>query len=133
MKFAMRIILILFVLVASLLVCSLIISVLLPQFWENRLIVISLSLITAIAISVLVWKKMSFSSDRLEIHMLVWAIVMGAIGFIAGLLGPLLFHWGGNQGPLLGILYTGPLGFIIGLISGAIYWKFDKTHKIAKS
>ena len=132
MKTAMRIILSLFVFVASLLFCSLIISVLLPQFGENRLMTISISLFIAIAITVLVWKKMSFSSDRLEIHMLVWAIVMGAIGFIAGFLGPLLFHWGGNQGPLLGILYTGPLGFIIGLISGAIYWKFNKTHKIAK-
>jgi hypothetical protein len=94
---------------------------------------IIISLLIASAISVLAWKKMSVNADRLETHMLIWGIIIGAIGFIVGIFGPLLFHWGGNQGPLLGILYTGPLGFIIGLISGAIYWKFYRTHKLAKS
>jgi hypothetical protein len=133
MKTSIRIILSLFVFAASLLFCILVISSLVPQLRENRLLSISISILIALAISVLAWKKMSINADRLEIHMLAWGIIIGSIGLIAGFLGPIIFHWGGNQGPLLGILYTGPLGFIIGLISGAIYWKFYRTQKLAKS
>jgi hypothetical protein len=133
MKTSIRIILSLFVFAASLLFCLLVISSLVPQLRENRLLSISISILIALAISVLAWKKMSINTDRLEIHMLAWGIIIGSIGLIAGFVGPIIFNWGGNQGPLLGILYTGPLGFIIGLISGAIYWKFYRTHKLAKS
>jgi hypothetical protein len=108
MKTALRIILSLFVFVASYLFCTLAISSLLPQIRENRLLAISISLLIAIAISVLAWKKMSINAARLEIYMLVWGIIIGSIGLIVGFLGPMFFHWGGNQGPLLGILYTGP-------------------------
>jgi hypothetical protein len=131
MKTAIRIILSLFVFVASYLFCTLAISSLLPQFRENRLLAISIPLLIAIAISVLAWKKMSINAARLEIYMLVWGIIIGAIGLIVGIFGPLLFHWGGNQGPLLAI-FTGPVGFTIGLITGAIYWKFYRTNKLAK-
>jgi hypothetical protein len=133
MKTAIRIILSLFVFVASYLFCTLAISSLLPQIRENRLLAISIPLFIAIAISVLAWKKMSINAARLEIYMLVWGIIIGSIGLIVGFLGPILFHWGGNQGPLLGILYTGPLGFTIGMISGAICWKLYRTRKLINS
>lgn len=51
-----------------------------------------------------------------------WALVIGAIGFVAGFFGPLLFSPGANQGPMLGILITGPLGVLIGAIGGLIRW-----------
>jgi len=47
-----------------------------------------------------------------------YAIVMGAVGFCLGFFGPILFG-GVAQGPLLGIIFTGPLGFVLGGIIGA--------------
>ena len=48
------------------------------------------------------------------------ALILGGIGFAAGFFGPIIFAPGANQGPLLGIFITGPLGFVIGLIYGVI-------------
>lgn len=50
--------------------------------------------------------------------MLRWAIVLGAIGFLGGFVGPVIVTPEANQGPLLGLLITGPLGFILGLLVG---------------
>lgn len=46
---------------------------------------------------------------------------------VIGFNGPIIFSES-NQGPLLGILITGPLGYILGLFDGAIVWLF-KTKK----
>jgi len=43
------------------------------------------------------------------------AVVVGAIGFAAGFFGPIIFAPEANQGPLLGIFITGPLGFVFGM------------------
>ena len=48
------------------------------------------------------------------------AILVGGIGFLAGFVGPILLAPGANQGPLLGIFVTGPLGFAVGALSGAV-------------
>jgi hypothetical protein len=49
------------------------------------------------------------------------ALVVGAIGFVSGFFGPLIFAPEANQGPLLGIFYTGPLGFLLGGVGGFLY------------
>ena len=49
------------------------------------------------------------------------AMTVGTIGFLGGFFGPMIFAPGANQGPLLGIFYTGPLGFVIGGIGGLFY------------
>lgn len=46
--------------------------------------------------------------------------LLGGIGFVAGYVGPILFMPEANQGPLLGIFITGPLGFVVGLVIGAV-------------
>ena len=46
------------------------------------------------------------------------ALLAGGIGFAAGFFGPLIFAPEANQGPLLGIFITGPLGFLSGLAWG---------------
>jgi hypothetical protein len=46
------------------------------------------------------------------------ALLVGGIGFAAGFFGPMVFAPGANQGPLLGIFITGPLGFLGGLAWG---------------
>ena len=38
---------------------------------------------------------------------------------------------GANQGPLLGIFITGPLGFILGAIGGSVYWLLQGRRRAA--
>jgi len=45
----------------------------------------------------------------------VWSFTLGAISFAAGFFGPIVLAPGANQGPLLGIFITGPLGTLAGL------------------
>ena len=47
-----------------------------------------------------------------------WAFIAGGIGFAIGFFGPIVFTPGANQGPLLRIFITGPLGFVGGAASG---------------
>ena len=49
-----------------------------------------------------------------------WALVLGGVGFIFGFFGPIELSPDANQGPLLGIFITGPLGFLLGAILGLI-------------
>ena len=46
------------------------------------------------------------------------AAIVGGVGFVLGFVGPILVTPGANQGPMLGIFITGPLGFLIGLVWG---------------
>ena len=49
------------------------------------------------------------------------ALIAGGIGFCAGFFGPMVFAPDANQGPLLGIFITGPLGAVLGAIGGFVY------------
>jgi preprotein translocase subunit Sss1 len=51
---------------------------------------------------------------------LLGGLIMGGIGFVGGFFGPLILTPDANQGPLLGIFITGPLGFMIGLLLGGL-------------
>lgn len=61
-------------------------------------------------------------SPSLATSVAYWALVVGAIGFVGGFFGPAIFAPGANQGPLLGILITGPLGAVVGAIGGWVHW-----------
>jgi hypothetical protein len=55
------------------------------------------------------------------------ALIVGGIGFAAGFFGPMLLEPDANQGPMLGIFITGPLGFMLGLVYGVIReWRKPK-------
>ena len=62
-------------------------------------------------------------------RVLLPAFVLGGIGFIAGFFGPILLTPEANQGPLLGIFITGPLGFVFGLGWGV----FRETQRTARN
>jgi hypothetical protein len=47
--------------------------------------------------------------------------VVGGIGFLGGFIGPIVLTPEANQGPLLGIFVTGPLGFCAGVLLGTLY------------
>src|SRR4030067_229894 len=50
-----------------------------------------------------------------------WAIILGFVGFIFGASGQnLLLAEPGSLGPLLGILVTGPMGFVLGALLGGL-------------
>ena len=50
----------------------------------------------------------------------IGALIVGGIGFAGGFFGPILFRPDANQGPLLGIFITGPIGFVLGGAGGFI-------------
>lgn len=45
-----------------------------------------------------------------------WVLILAAAGFAAGFFGPMVFVPDANQGPLVGILISGPAGFVLGLV-----------------
>jgi len=49
-----------------------------------------------------------------------FASFVGLSAFLAGFVGPMILTPNANQGPLLGIFITGPLGLLGGLAWGAI-------------
>jgi hypothetical protein len=49
---------------------------------------------------------------------LTWALSFAAIGFGGGFFGPMILTPDANQGPMLGIFITGPLGFLSGAAIG---------------
>lgn len=102
----------------------LLLSPILPsgQPWWLPLVV---ALLCAGAVAGYVWRQTasaSATSQGLVISVLLGAATIGGVGFAAGFFGPMIFAFGGNQGPLLGIFVTGPLGVLAGAVGGAIYW-----------
>jgi hypothetical protein len=55
---------------------------------------------------------------------MVGGLILGGIGFVAGFFGPIILTPNANQGPLLGIFVTGPLGFVLGAVIGWLYGWF---------
>lgn len=70
-----------------------------------------------------VWTRLGLSHPGMISSTLVGAAVLGGISFCAGFFGPMIFSPGSNQGPMLGIFITGPLGFLLGAVGGAVYWR----------
>jgi hypothetical protein len=58
--------------------------------------------------------------------------MLGSIGFCAGFFVPMIVTPEANQGPLLGIFITGPLGFLLGGIGGFAYWLIKKKKNERK-
>ncbi len=96
-------------------------AVLLPVHLPHWLPILGSSLV-ALAVAVYVWRHTVFHQANLVSSVVVGALTIGGIGFSAGFFGPLLLTPASNQGPLLGIFLTGPLGFLFGAFGGALYW-----------
>ena len=81
------------------------------------------SFLTAAGVAWYVWKHTACFQASLAHSVLLGAFVAGAIGFSAGFFGPLLFMPSGmaNAGPLWALI-TGPAGFILGAVGGAVHW-----------
>jgi hypothetical protein len=46
--------------------------------------------------------------------------IAGAVGLAIGFFGPLVIYPKANLGPLLGILISGPLGFVVGVVGAGV-------------
>ena len=51
-------------------------------------------------------------------NVLGFASFVGLAAFLAGFVGPMVVTPGANQGPMLGIFISGPLGLLAGLVWG---------------
>lgn len=69
-----------------------------------------------------VWRHTSSTDPGFVSAVILGALVTGGIAFAAGFFGPIIFMPGANQGPLLGLFITGPLGLLAGAVGGAVWW-----------
>ena len=76
-------------------------------------------LVAALALGVLVLNGNFGERWRLIVRRAMRpAVIVGGVGFLLGFVGPMVLTPGANQGPMLGIFITGPLGFLCGLVWG---------------
>lgn len=92
------------------------------QFWIPFVI----SAVFAVWVGRFVWNKLSGASPNMTTTIIVGGLIVGGVAFSAGFFGPIIFSPESNQGPLLGIFITGPIGFLLGLLAGYIYWRIKK-------
>lgn len=101
-------------------------------FWMGGAVLSALSLpfwtalpvagVAAFIAARFIWRRAGSERPGLAVSILQGALILGTIGFTAGVFGPIVFAPDANQGPLLGIFYTGPLGFVLGAVAGAVHW-----------
>ena len=86
--------------------------------------------LTAATLARLTWRGMSVETLGLFGTTMAWAGTVGAVGFCGGFFGPMVLAPQANQGPLLGLFITGPLGFLGGAIGGLIHGlqRRSRTH-----
>jgi hypothetical protein len=90
--------------------------------WRTKALIAQIvSKVCGLAVGILAWRLTASPDTRLVRYSVTGACCTGFIGFLAGFLGPMIFTPHSNQGPLLGILFTGPFGFVAGAVGGALY------------
>jgi hypothetical protein len=90
------------------------------------------SLLCAVGAGYYVWTRTRSGAATWVASVMYGAIVLGAIGFAAGFFGPMILAPEANQGPLLGIFITGPLGMVVGAVGGLVYalaWRKPPSHR----
>ena len=91
-----------------------------PQFLDVAPKV--LALIFAVTAAWVAWKKLRSADPGIFSYMLIGAFLFGLIGFLAGSFSVHIFYTDNNLAGLIPIVYTGPLGFLVGGIAGCFYW-----------
>lgn len=96
-------------------------SILLYRF---DLIAFGIGAVEGLIAAFLLWFA-AFADDPRERRCMALTLAIGGgiglICFLAGFIGPLIFAPQANQGPLLGIFITGPLGFLSGCVAGFLW------------
>lgn len=91
------------------------------------------ALLCAVLAGRFLWSHTSDGARQrgLLVSMAIGALALGGIGFCAGFFGPLLLSPEANQGPLLGLLFTGPLGSVLGAVGGLVYWWLHRDRPLS--
>lgn len=121
MKALFRIVVALLFFMATYPVANLFLYFFLP-FGEKAWIYNAASFLVAAICGLYLWRALQSPLDSFDRCVTIGAIGLGSFGFCAGYYGPLYLSPGANQGPLLGIFFTGPLGFVLGAVGGWMYW-----------
>lgn len=87
-------------------------------YWVRILV----SLLLAQAAGWFVWRSSAATNTGIVRSVLSGALILGGLGFAAGFFGPIILDPEANQGPLLGLFFTGPLGFVVGGLGGFVLW-----------
>jgi hypothetical protein len=66
-----------------------------------------------------------------RVPILLWIAALGGTGFAAGFFGPIALNPEANQGPLVGLLITGPFGTLAGLVLGAAFRFLPATKRLS--
>lgn len=90
-----------------------------------------IALIIALLVARRVWPKTANWPQTVIGWTLMGAMLLGVAGFIGGYFGPLIWAPEANQGPLLGIFITGPLGFVLGGLIGLLTGLKQRHRKSA--
>ncbi len=88
------------------------------------------SLFAAVVVAVSLWRLTEAPRPGLFGSVVTGALATGGVCFDAGFFGPIVFDYGGNQGPMGGFI-TGLLGFLLGAVGGRIYW-FRQARRSAQ-
>ncbi len=81
-----------------------------------------MSILLILALAFMVALKYGYFGNRWRLiigRAVRTGFLVGGICFVLGFVVPMIAAPGANQGPLLGIFITGPLGFVLGVAWGA--------------
>ena len=99
--------------------------------WRSQALIGQIvSKLCGLAVGILAWTLTASPDTRLVRYSVTGACCTGFIGFLAGFLGPMIFTPHSNQGPLLGILFTGPFGFVARAQCGGALLRCDRRRSI---
>jgi hypothetical protein len=122
MKTALRVLLVFFAFIAFYYFIYWVPLTFIPGIRQTGFLANIIALLLAGAIAVFLWKKTGSPLNGLASSILLGGIILGGIGFVGGFFGPIIFYPEVNLGPLIGIFYSGPIGFVVGLVAGGVYW-----------
>ena len=81
-----------------------------------------ISISTIIIIGLIIWKRTANLTKEQSSAIVKGGWIGVTVGFLIGIVGPAILHpRDSGQGPLLGVFFTIPLGFVLGLLSGVLY------------
>jgi hypothetical protein len=95
--------------------------------WPTRII----GVLLAVGAGWLTWSHTGRRGSSLVSWVLLGGLLVGGMGFAVGFIGPLIFM-DSNLGPLIGIFFTGPIGFVLGCLGGLASGLEERKAKSAR-
>ncbi|MDH7445857.1 hypothetical protein [Aquimarina sp. 2201CG14-23] len=132
MSILLRTCLAIFVFITIYLFTYVVMTYITPETLITLIVSQSISILLAILSMMLVYKKTIHISNDLATHIVVGGFIVGPIVFFLDYFVPVIITPTSHQGPLIGVFIAGPIGFVVGLISGLIYWKTRGKRQLVK-